>query len=196
MTAARQDAWNADEDNMLAEIVLSHIREGSTQLRAFEEAGGKLKRTAAACGFRWNSNIRKQYILGIELAKKQRKVNKDNKKHSVPHVHSNFNNDAPILQNSKEDVIVLADAVIFFQKLETAIASIEKYKIENDELKKEINILNADKAEAVQTMEGMKKELEQLKEEYHSLISLLDRASKMAGELGETHKINTLAQTK
>ncbi len=61
MEAARQDAWNEDEDLILAEVVLRHIREGSTQLAAFEEVGEKLKRTAAACGFRWNAAIRKKY---------------------------------------------------------------------------------------------------------------------------------------
>ena len=73
MTTTRQDAWTQDEDLLLAEVVLRSIREGGTQLQAFEEVGKKLSRTAAACGFRWNSTIRKQYKTGIELAKKQRK---------------------------------------------------------------------------------------------------------------------------
>ena len=69
MTSVRQDAWTKDEDLLLAEVVLRHIREGSTQLKAFEEVGQKLSRTPAACGFRWNSTVRKQYKSGIELAK-------------------------------------------------------------------------------------------------------------------------------
>lgn len=73
MTITRQDAWTQDEDILLAEVVLRHIREGGTQLSAFEEVGKALSRTAAACGFRWNSFVRKQYQSGIELAKKQRK---------------------------------------------------------------------------------------------------------------------------
>lgn len=73
MTTTRQDAWSKDEDILLAEIVLRHIREGGTQLQAFEEVGKLLSRTSAACGFRWNSYVRKQYKSGIELAKKQRK---------------------------------------------------------------------------------------------------------------------------
>ena len=76
MSTTRQDAWTRDEDLLLAEVVLRHIREGGTQLQAFEEVGKKLSRTAAACGFRWNSSIRKQYKSGIELAKKQRKEGK------------------------------------------------------------------------------------------------------------------------
>lgn len=73
MTAVRQDAWSQDEDLLLAETVLRHIREGSTQLSAFEEVGRKLSRTSAACGFRWNSLVRKKYESAIALAKKQRK---------------------------------------------------------------------------------------------------------------------------
>ena len=73
MPTNRQDAWSNDEDLLLAEVVLRHIREGGTQLQAFEEVGKQLSRTAAACGFRWNSYVRKQYKSGIELAKKQRK---------------------------------------------------------------------------------------------------------------------------
>ncbi|MDI5788149.1 RsfA family transcriptional regulator [Bacillus licheniformis] len=79
MTITRQDAWTQDEDILLAEVVLRHIREGGTQLSAFEEVGKALSRTAAACGFRWNSFVRKQYQSGIELAKKQRKELRKNR---------------------------------------------------------------------------------------------------------------------
>ena len=47
----RQDAWTDEDDLLLAETVLRHVREGSTQLNAFEEVGDKLNRTSAACGF-------------------------------------------------------------------------------------------------------------------------------------------------
>lgn len=41
MTAVRQDAWSSEDDLILAEVTLRHIREGSTQLAAFEEVGEK-----------------------------------------------------------------------------------------------------------------------------------------------------------
>lgn len=69
----RQDAWTEENDLMLAETVLRHVREGSTQLNAFEEVGDKLDRTSAACGFRWNAVVRHQYEKALQLAKKQRK---------------------------------------------------------------------------------------------------------------------------
>lgn len=62
-----------ENDEMLAEMVLRHVREGSTQLNAFEEAGDELNRTAAACGFRWNAVVRHQYEAQLKEAKKERK---------------------------------------------------------------------------------------------------------------------------
>ncbi|WP_243292980.1 RsfA family transcriptional regulator [Bacillus sp. FJAT-47783] len=69
----RQDAWSEENDLLLAETVLRHVREGSTQLNAFEEVGDKLNRTSAACGFRWNAVVRHNYEKALQLAKKQRK---------------------------------------------------------------------------------------------------------------------------
>ncbi len=69
----RQDAWSEEDDLLLAETVLRHVREGSTQLNAFEEVGDKLNRTSAACGFRWNAVVRHHYEKALQLAKKQRK---------------------------------------------------------------------------------------------------------------------------
>ena len=73
MSKPRQDAWTKDEDILLAEIVLQHIRDGKTQLEAFKQAAEALSRTPAACGFRWNATIRKKYTEAINLAKKSRK---------------------------------------------------------------------------------------------------------------------------
>lgn len=69
----RQDAWSHEEDVLLAETVLRYIQEGKTQLTAFQEVGDQLSRTAAACGFRWNATLRKQYDEAIQKAKQNRK---------------------------------------------------------------------------------------------------------------------------
>lgn len=73
MSKPRQDAWQQEADLLLADIVLRHIREGSTQLNAFEEAGNKMKRTAAACGFRWNAVVRHEFDEQVAEAKEARK---------------------------------------------------------------------------------------------------------------------------
>jgi len=72
----RQDAWTTEDDGLLAEIVLHHIGQGSTQLAGFNEASRRLGRTAAACGFRWNACVRKQQRSHIENAKEERKEKK------------------------------------------------------------------------------------------------------------------------
>lgn len=73
MYTTRQDAWTNDEDLLLAETVIRYIREGKTQLEAFKEVAKALSRTSAACGFRWNATIRKQYHNAIDSAKEMRK---------------------------------------------------------------------------------------------------------------------------
>ena len=73
MKKTRQDAWSEKEDTELKEIVLQFIRDGKTQLEAFQHAGKRLSRTPAACGFRWNATIRKEHLAAIENAKRDRK---------------------------------------------------------------------------------------------------------------------------
>ncbi|ELK45038.1 RsfA family transcriptional regulator [Halobacillus sp. ACCC02827] len=74
MDAPRQDAWKDEEDVFLADTVLKYITEGKTQLEAFQEVAEKLHRTPAACGFRWNATVRKQYQKEIQEAKNSRKA--------------------------------------------------------------------------------------------------------------------------
>ncbi|MFC4767663.1 RsfA family transcriptional regulator [Effusibacillus consociatus] len=69
----RSDAWTPEDDNRLAEIVLRHIREGSTQLNAFVEAANLLGRTPAACGYRWNGVVRRNFTDDIKQAKQEKK---------------------------------------------------------------------------------------------------------------------------
>lgn len=64
--------WNEEQDILLAEVVLRHIREGSTAISAFEEVGKKLNRSAASCGYRWNNTVRLNYENAINAAKKYR----------------------------------------------------------------------------------------------------------------------------
>src|SRR3954470_19171028 len=104
MSTTRQDAWTQDEDLLLAEVVLRHIREGGTQLQAFEEVGKRLSRTAAACGFRWNSSIRKQYKTGIELAKKQRKEGKKGTVEAVDNMDEFDASSDPIVKTKEASI--------------------------------------------------------------------------------------------
>ncbi|MDN4603848.1 MULTISPECIES: hypothetical protein [Paenibacillus] len=92
----RKDIWGIEEDILLAQTVLLHIESGSTQLKAFVEAAEKLYRTKEACGFRWNSTLRKQYSDKIEEAKAKRSQNK----HIVSINHAELETPKP-----KEDLV-------------------------------------------------------------------------------------------
>lgn len=108
--STRQDAWTRDEDLLLAEMVIRYIREGKTQMKAFEDVGKKLSRTPQACGFRWNANLRKQYKQAIELAKKDRKK---------------FNDHFTVSQSSNDHM--KGQGLKTFDEL---IAQLEKLKVE------------------------------------------------------------------
>jgi prespore-specific regulator len=180
MPITRQDAWTDDEDLMLAETVLRHIREGGTQLKAFEEVGKKLSRTGAACGFRWNSFVRKQYQSGIELAKKQRKeLKKQSKKVE----------DEPTLEPAVEDAADLNEAEIItidavksylddlYEKVVKASSqqeNISKYDQRVKQLEKQVSHLSTEN-------ERLKEELKIIEGDHRALVDIMDRARKMVG---------------
>jgi len=134
MNRPRQDAWTKEEDTLLVEIVLRHIRMGKTQLEAFKEAGEKLDRTAAACGFRWNATLRNQYAEAIILAKNNRKktIYKTSSKLNVEEQHT-IDSAISMLEKVKEHVAKKQNSSIGEQQ-----EQIEKLQAENVRLKQEI----------------------------------------------------------
>lgn len=190
MTAIRQDAWSQDDDLMLAEVTLRHIREGSTQLSAFEEVGERIGRTSAACGFRWNSFVRKQYDEAIQIAKQQRHKRNYMKKQvaSLPQVSSITmfeTEERPIrMEQSSIEESLSIDSVIRFlrewkmtyQDLSRQLRSYEKslkdredelYRLrqENERLAKEVNIVQTD--------------YHAVNDDYKTLIQIMDRARRL-----------------
>ncbi|MBS4207731.1 RsfA family transcriptional regulator [Bacillus sp. FJAT-50079] len=163
MTVIRQDAWTKDEDMILAETVLTHIRTGSTQLKAFEEAGTKLKRTAAACGFRWNAYVRKQYKKGIDFAKKERK--------QLQSVHTETS-----AEQTELEILNQAEAATFMEKLEKTFTAFEKLKMENQYLQREIMLLKSKKAEKINEIERIQHDFSKLQSEYYTLLDILNNA--------------------
>ncbi|MFJ8530640.1 RsfA family transcriptional regulator [Bacillus sp. NPDC094106] len=147
MATTRQDAWNDDEDLLLAEVVLRHIREGGTQLSAFKEVGRNLSRTPAACGFRWNSYVRKQYKERIEEAKQIRKV-------------ENYEVKQPKVIENSSISITLNDVIDFLQKY--------KDEKESKVLQQKIELLQKEK-------EWLLQRLAVYEEEYRTLLDYIDR---------------------
>lgn len=107
MNKTRKDSWQADEDLFLTNTVLTYIKEGKTQLQAFDHVSSVLERTVAGVGFRWNGTLRKRYEDNISEAKRFKKL----KKHT-PKVQSRDEE-----QSSSDSVDILIDELISLDTL-------------------------------------------------------------------------------
>ena len=204
MSAVRQDAWTDEDDLILAEVTLRHIREGSTQLAAFDEVGEKIGRTGAACGFRWNSYVRKKYEAAIQIAKAQRqKRNQMKKQHAVHNtaspvaVISNMDgaNGSLIKGEAMTEETLSIDAIIRFlrlwkgnyQEMARQIKTMEK---ERQELQEELNRLKQENEQLNKQVNEVEIDYKTVNDDYKALIRIMDRARKMAflAEEPEEHK--------
>ncbi|PEQ83366.1 RsfA family transcriptional regulator [Bacillus cereus] len=147
MVISRQDSWTNDNDLLLASTVLQNIRNGGTQLAAFKEVAKLLNRTPAACGFRWNSYVRKQYQEEIQQAKQNRKLG----------------NNISLSEQKKETnslSMTLDDIILFLQN----------YKEMNEltNLQNQIKNLEAENHSLLQRVT-------MYEEEYHMLLNHIDK---------------------
>lgn len=194
MVKVRQDAWSHEDDLLLAETVLRHIREGSTQLNAFEEVGDKLNRTSAACGFRWNAEVRMKYDNAIDLAKRQRKEKKRAMVANIPRVRKPVitlpeNHEEDTVGNVefgeitpptlKEPSINMGMVIQYLKEVKKdyyasnqSKVSLEQTKKENLHLKEQINALEKQLAQT-------ESQLSTIQEDYQAFIQIMDRARKM-----------------
>ncbi|MDF2963448.1 MAG: precorrin-3B C17-methyltransferase, partial [Paenibacillus sp.] len=167
-----------------------HIREGSTQLSAFEEVGEKIGRTAAACGFRWNSYVRKKYEAAIQIAKSQRQKRNQQKKHSA---FAAVSGSIAVLEHGEtgkqgdafSEEAISIDAVIRFlrqwkgnyhemsrhirhleKELNEKQEELDRLRSENDILNKQVNEVETD--------------YRVVNDDYKALIQIMDRARKLA----------------
>jgi len=189
MTAVRQDAWSPDDDLILAEVTLRHIRDGSTQLAAFEEVGQRISRTSAACGFRWNSCVRKRYDEAIGIAKQQRQKRNYLKKQGVSTISGATRLHAEEAEGGKTDIIsaesLSLEAIIRYlrqwkgtvQEMSRQIRQLEKelkdkdeqlseFREQNERLSKEVNEVQTD--------------YQVVNDDYKALIRIMDRARRLA----------------
>ncbi|GAB3806557.1 RsfA family transcriptional regulator [Virgibacillus kimchii] len=193
MVKVRQDAWSHEDDLLLAETVLRHIREGSTQLNAFEEVGDKLNRTSAACGFRWNAEVRNKYDSAIDLAKRQRKekkraMAKNMKKTRKPTIslQQEYTTNKPntyehVLTGQEADNNINLDRVIHFLQgmkkdyyaSNQSKADLEDAQNEKEKLEEQVTMLE-------KKLKETEKQLATMQEDYQAFIQIMDRARKMA----------------
>lgn len=170
----RQDAWSHEDDVLLAETVLRHIREGSTQLRAFDEVGDILNRTSAACGFRWNAVVRERYVEDIKQAKKERKERK-----RAQAFFANRSKPVNYLPSSNQ-ALNLTSVIEFLKGLNVENQSHSQLKKENEMLLKENLELMTKNKELEKELNKLKEEHKIIEEDYQSLIQIMNRARRMA----------------
>lgn len=201
MSAVRQDAWSDDDDLILAEVTLRHIREGGTQLSAFEEVGERIGRTSAACGFRWNSYVRKKYEPAIQIAKAQRQKRNQLKRQTVSSLHgmstvssvstmdishprSERNERIDRIEGMSEETISI-DSVIRF---------LRQWKVTYQDMTRHTRNLEKELHETQSQLDRIKKDNDRLNkqnnvvetdyrvvnDDYKALIQIMDRARKLA----------------
>lgn len=167
MSVVRQDAWSQEEDLVLAEVILSHIREGKTQLQAFEEVGKRLGRTSAACGFRWNATIRKSYSKAIKMAKEKKNAVKTRREASLA-VKQNHESKQPQPLGSMKDVI------LFLQEMDRSESA-------SDQLQQELDRERSEKEALLSRLRNAEEQLASVQKDYQSFLSLLDKARSYPG---------------
>jgi prespore-specific regulator len=191
MSAVRQDAWSDEDDLILAEVTLRHIREGSTQLTAFEEVGEKIGRTSAACGFRWNSFVRKKYESAIQIAKAQRQKRSQLKKQAsaVPSVSSVSLLEMGEAEHQRYER-VQEDSI----SMDSVIRYLRQWKTAFQEQARQIRLLEKELQESEDELEKIRRDYEDLNkqagevekdyrvvnDDYRALIQIMDRARKLA----------------
>lgn len=173
----RQDAWSEENDLLLAETVLRHVREGSTQLKAFEEIGDKLDRTSAACGFRWNAVVRKQYEKALGLAKKQRKqrfrlIDQQAKKQEL---HIVIDDTIPEEKEAiplEQPALTMSHVIEFLQKF-------DRTGLEYDTLLHELETSKQEALNWEMKYRQIEQKMQTIQEDYEALMKIMDRARKM-----------------
>ncbi|MFC7681539.1 RsfA family transcriptional regulator [Paenibacillus sp. GCM10028914] len=201
MSAVRQDAWSAEDDLILAEVTLRHIREGSTQLAAFEEVGERIGRTSAACGFRWNSCVRKKYEEAISLAKSQRQKRSYYKKQSssVPQVAGlapvEFEIESYKSEGASEETLSIDAVIRFLRQWKGGLQeSGRQYKILERNLREkdeELVRLRSENARLLKEVSEVKTDYHVVNDDYKALIQIMDRARRLAFLNEEEEELKT-----
>ncbi|WP_182200495.1 RsfA family transcriptional regulator [Paraliobacillus salinarum] len=196
MAKVRQDAWSHEDDLLLAETVLRHIREGSTQLNAFEEVGDKLNRTSAACGFRWNAEIRQRYEQAVSIAKRQRKEKKRSIAKQQNQLNRSFHLDNGLLEQENEKTFSAHSHVSneisneaqelnlnqVIQYLKTLQKEMQDSMLSRNSLQKaeqERDHLHNENEKLQKEIKHLEKQLETVQTDYQAFLQIMDRARKM-----------------
>ncbi|MER2000425.1 MAG: RsfA family transcriptional regulator [Lysinibacillus sp.] len=175
---SRQDAWLQENDELLAEAVIRHVKEGSTQLNAFEEVGDLLNRTAAACGFRWNAVVRKMYEEELAQAKKERKermrmLQSANRKRMQPvYVMTQPNGAETSLSLSALSLDIVIAYLMKLQHDTPAEQEAQKWQRVASVSMRKIQELE-------HVIASLERENKEIKEDYEQFVNIMNRARKL-----------------
>jgi prespore-specific regulator len=192
----RQDAWTQEDDNVLVECVLCHIREGGTQLAAFDEAAERLERTSAACGFRWNATLRKCYENEITEAKIARQNVKGGNAGSRARTRVSLTKQADTDAEIFVTVSQLAEPNVSFDYLDQIINLAQNQKRLLANMANQIKMLNEQLSSKEKEVEQLKRRLDEemmqpseltINEDYNTLLQILQRARQL-GAIDEIGK--------
>ncbi|MBM7701411.1 RsfA family transcriptional regulator [Metabacillus iocasae] len=171
----RQDAWTHEDDVLLAETVLSYIRDGFTQLAAFDEVGDKLNRTSAACGFRWNAEVRKNYNHAISLAKKERK---ERKRAAMTTNTKTIKEKNPTSSPTNDRYFSFDEVIGYLNTLKDDIKQIHHLQFKNKELKEEKDALLKTNKQLKEKIACLSKQQTTIHEDYEALLKIMEHARK------------------
>jgi prespore-specific regulator len=181
MAVKRQDAWTADDDMILAEVALRHIRDGGTQLSAFEEVAEKLGRTPAACGFRWNSAVRKKYESAIKIAKSQRQKRIQERGRVASFRTQSFNED---FGTGNDPAYSLDNIIRFLRQYKTEVSELytqqKKLEQELEQQESHIKTLERENEEMKHQLSHVQSDYHLVNDDYRTLVQIMDRARKMS----------------
>lgn len=180
MVANRQDAWTKEEDNYLAEVVLKSINEGSTQLTAFKVVAKSLSRTAAACGYRWNSFVRKFYKEEIENAKnssKKQQVKKEQKSEVLFEAEINNVVEDAVINDQNLNEVTFNSVYEFLENLKLKVDTLYPVR-EIQSLEKKILKLKQENDQLRIEKQELIEKVDELENEYENLFEFIDQKRK------------------
>lgn len=172
----RQDAWTSEDDAILADVVLKHIKDGSTQLAGFNEASRRLGRTAAACGFRWNACVRKQYRPSIEVAKEERKDRKSARVQAQME-GGDYEHPTATLMTWAQVLRFLRQEKNTAQHWASRWRSAER---QSTEWKEKFTTIDKEYRKTKEEYERLQSDYQTVVEDYRALVQIVDRARKAA----------------
>lgn len=129
----RKDVWTADQDELLKEIVLNAIQEGKTKKAGIEIASKKIKRSIAACSYRFYEVIKRNSPKGIKEVVSSNTDNLDNVESKTKSVYIVEN---PEMTESKQRQVTIESIMEDIQTLLLQNKENEEMKQKNEELEK------------------------------------------------------------